>query len=219
MDDLSRLPHIILTDTAHTEIYTSPGSGRGSFEPPRRDRQSHGRRLIEKIRRIREESAATIEQQKALGIPAGIIIEFEIDQGFSLQIQSLEYTRSGIELLNMREVDERIYATVFVPDGKLSFFIKRFEAYINEEGKSGKPKYQNLVTSIADINRAVIKALWTDDENEFPVDDQVIWWEVWLRAGDEKQLILEKFDNIIKPAKQGIIKNFWLIGGGNNQAV
>jgi hypothetical protein len=49
-----------------------------------------------------------------------------------------------------------------------------------------------LVDRIASIHMATLRALWTDDQAEFPPEDALTWWEVWLRhdeaaPGDELQ--------------------------------
>ena len=46
---------------------------------------------------------------------------------------------------------------------------------------STRPKNQDLVESISDIQLAALEALWTEDRLPFPAADEVITWEVWLR--------------------------------------
>ena len=45
-------------------------------------------------------------------------------------IKSLEATRQGIKLLNVREVENHQKATVYVPKGKENYFIKKVEDYL-----------------------------------------------------------------------------------------
>jgi hypothetical protein len=77
-------------------------------------------------------------------------------------------------------------ATVYVPEGALTHFLKRAEEYLNENTRKGNPQNQPLVASIKQIRLATLRSFWTDDENDFPSQTQAIWWEVWVRAfGDQ----------------------------------
>ena len=99
---------------------------------PQRGRSAHARQLIEELAQIAPEAQQRAEEQKAQGIDAGIgiYLVFESEPGFELKFESLEFTRSGIELCAVRRLpDNRMQATVFAPDGKLGFFLKRIEAY------------------------------------------------------------------------------------------
>ena len=53
---LKNLPHLILSDTAQTERYTTVFSGGPKHKHPVRNRQEHGRTLLAKLERIREEA-------------------------------------------------------------------------------------------------------------------------------------------------------------------
>ncbi len=74
-----------------------------------------------------------------------------------------------------------MHGTVFVPEGKLGVFIRRFEAYATQnDSRSGNPRNQALATSIAAIRLASLKSFWTD-AGEFPEDFAAQrWWEIWL---------------------------------------
>lgn len=162
-----KLPHFLITDTAHTEPYTSPSSGGKSFQLPRRQRESHGQGLLRRFDELREESESIIEEQKAFGIDAGngICIQFESEPDFELKFESLEAIRSGIELLAVQRRDNKTFATVFVPEGKLDILTRKIADYLDPEKntKKGKPKNRVLVESISEIQKAVLEALWTDD--------------------------------------------------------
>lgn len=137
---------------------------------------------------MRHESDHLIKEQKAYGIDAGngIYVQFESDPEFELKFESLEVLRSGIELLAVQTVGERTLATVFVPEGKLDILTKKVADYLEKDTPKGLPRNRDLVESVGEIQRAAIEALWTDDKTLFPeADDQEIWWEVWLRSGDD----------------------------------
>ncbi|TRW48359.1 S8 family peptidase [Aliidiomarina halalkaliphila] len=114
----------------------------------------------------------------------GIQITFESFEGIELVFNSLENSPKKIELLNIQLIDNTYYATVFVPEGKLTFFQERLEKYastIDEES----PSHRAVIESIAAVKRATIKTLWTDARELFPEnEDEQVEWEVWLVKGD-----------------------------------
>ncbi len=184
-----KLPHILVTETAHSEPYTSPFSGGKTFTLPGRQRESHGQKLLGQFDRLREESANIFAEQKAFGIDAGngIYIQFDSEPEFDLKFESLEAIKSGIELLAVQRIENKTYATVFVPEGKLHVLTNKISDYLDsqKDTKRGKAKNKELVESISEIKRAALAGLWTDDRALLPAaDSQAIWWEVWLRAGD-----------------------------------
>ncbi|MFA5821665.1 MAG: S8 family peptidase [Thermodesulfovibrionales bacterium] len=197
MEDKNRnnLPHLFLKGTSKTERYTSPLSIRDSRRFPDVNRQSHAAFLIGKIESVQKEDELLKKEKIAYGVDAGngLCLQFESAPEFPLKIESLESLSQGIELLAVKEVGGKTYATVLVPEGKLAHFVGQIEKYQTEQTKKGNPRYQPLVSSISDIHRAAIEALWTDDRSEFPVDQAYIWWEVWLRAGKNREATLNMF--------------------------
>ncbi|MFA7402403.1 MAG: S8 family peptidase [Pelobacteraceae bacterium] len=197
MPDLtpSKLPHLIITGTASTEVYSPILKQGPKHVHPVRNRQQHGRDLLTKLERIREEAVVIGREQTAFGIDTGngIYLQFESDPEFELKLESLENVKAGIELVAVKSDDHRMVATCFVPEGGLEHFFKSFNDYLEKDTKKGKPVHQPLVDSISDIKRAVIDALWTDDICLFPSDDEVIWWEVWLRVGNDRDAFADFF--------------------------
>jgi Subtilase family len=159
---------------------------------PPRGRAAHAQHLIQELARIAPQAQQRAEEQRAQGIDAGIgiYLVFESEPEFDLKFESLEFTRSGIELCAVKRLpDNRTQATVFVPDGKLGFFLKRIEAYRDADTPprldgSTHPKNQDLVESISHIRLAAVEALWTDDPRLYPEVNQPTIWEVWLRRSD-----------------------------------
>jgi Subtilase family len=84
-------------------------------------------------------------------------------------------------------------ATVFVPDGALTHFFKRFQEYERERTKKDEPRHKDMVDRIAALRKAILRALWTDAAEAYPHENETIWWEVWLRRhdGNELQRLLE----------------------------
>lgn len=194
---MPKLPHILVTDTASTEPYTSPSMGRKTFSVPPRQRETHGQRLLGQFETVRAQSQAAVEEQKAFGIDAGngIYVQFESDPDFELKFESLDARQSGLELLAVKQVDHKTLATVFVPEGKLNILTTKLDDYLNTEKDTvkGNPKNKNLIESINSIRQAALAAIWTDTQEAFPDEDEIIWWEVWLRVGDDRQAYINFF--------------------------
>lgn len=190
------LPHLFVSKTATTELYTTPKRPRGGgLNLPLRNRQQHAQRLFEKLARVREETEALKQERTAFGVDAqaGIYLEFESEPDFDLKFESLEDSRQGIELLSVRLVGDKTFATVFVPEGKLTHFERLLTAYRDKESPKGKPKNKDLIEGVSDIHLAVLDALWTDSQDVLPATEDPIWWEVWLRAGEVRDEVQEFF--------------------------
>jgi hypothetical protein len=161
---------------------------------PPRGRAAHAQHLLSQLAQIAPAAQQRAAQQKAQGIDAGLgtYLVFESEPDFELKFESLDFAPSGIELCAVRTGENnRTQATVFIPDGKLGFFLKRITDYRDEHTKPRKPggaerpKNQDLVESIANIRLAALEALWTDDFRLYPGADDTITWEVWLRRSPE----------------------------------
>ncbi len=189
-----RLSHLLVRDTAATNRYTRPQSGSGAgLNLPQRNRAQHAERLIQQIEQAQKQEANIIQEQKAFGLDAGngIYISFESEPSFDLKFESLEFQRGGIELCSIKQLGEQTIATVFIPEGKLAYFLGKFSHYRDEEttprspDKPAKPKNKDLVESISAIKLSALRELWTDDPELFPQDGETIWWEIWLRHSDK----------------------------------
>ncbi len=177
-------PHIVVPVPPQPEPFTLASVGGGSErEGFAGDRGRHGRRLAAEFERALEPTAGEPETE-------GTYITFLSFPGLDLALESLDPQRGGDqpELLAVRETDGddgRVQtATVYIPDGKKEYFLKRLTAYVETTGND-KARNAALVEGIQSIRRATIRELWTDPEDLFPADPaQVLWWEVWLRNRD-----------------------------------
>jgi hypothetical protein len=141
------------------------------------------------VNEIKDEAEARAENQRAEGISEGngIYLTFESAPNFPLKFESLDMAGAGIELLTVKTLaDNRMQATLWVPDGKLGRFLKKIEAYRDKntkpkKGREPRPSNQDLVESVDEIKLAAIEALWTETTLPFPDKDAVTTWEVWLR--------------------------------------
>jgi hypothetical protein len=188
---MPQYPHFFLKETANTSKFTRRKQKiESEFHLPQiLDRLKHADALKKQLTNINAESYALKEQRQRMQIDAtdGICISFLSEQGFDLKFESLDLRKSGMELLAVTRIDDRWYATVFVPDGKIKLFVKKVEQYATEEtsrGKEKKAKHRDLIEGISLIRKATVEALWTDERALFPDENVEAWWEVWLRKGD-----------------------------------
>jgi len=158
------------------------------------NRTAHATKLRDTLTKIQQESEASRQAStiSVAGAPTGVTVEFESPPDFDLKLESLENKRKGIELLNVRSTptadDELVQlATIFIPDGALKHFFDRFQQYSEETTEEGAPRHKDLVDRITELRKATLRALWTDSEEAYPADTEVIWWEVWLRRHDGKE--------------------------------
>jgi len=192
---MAQHPHLFVQQIPDPVRFTSPSSGRQDpLMRPARNRAEHAQNLIAQLEAVSETADERVEEQKAFGLDDGfgIYLTFQSDPNFELKFESLDVTRSGIELCNLKTTaDNRVQATVYVPDGKLKLFLKKITGYRDkmttprEEGGPTCPQNHDLFDSIADIQLAALEALWTEPELPFPVTDIVTTWEVWLRRSKD----------------------------------
>lgn len=193
--DVTRLhPHIFDPNPAAGQDFLTPRPGRGaSLSIQARDRARHAAKLLEQIEEVGKTADERSAAQKAAGYDAGngVYLQFDSEPGFDLKFESLDFSRSGIELCAVRRtVDNRTQATVFVPDGKLTFFLNRIAAYRDQDTTpkadgTTQPRHRELIESISAIRIAALEALWTDASGLFPDPEQETTWEVWLRKSDD----------------------------------
>ena len=129
--------------------------------------------------------------------PKGFYLEFESPPGFDLKFESLEFAPSGIELMSVRRAGRKQLATVYVPEGKIRYFVSRVEQYLTQNtppsknAPRGNPRHRELVESVAEIRLAVAESFWTDDLDRLPERGAQAWWEVWLRG--EGDPVVQRF--------------------------
>jgi len=170
--------HIIIDAPGEQRNYTRPpGGGRSDFRIPQRDHRVHARRLRSDLNQA-ESDANTIAERTGHTIH-DLCLEIIGEQDYKLKIESLQDFRlkPPIELLSVKRIGDQLHATIFVPEGKLTNFIKKIEQYENRE------RNNDLIAPINVIRFPIFRSFWTDDENLFPSSDtECIWWEVWIRV-------------------------------------
>jgi hypothetical protein len=120
-----RLEHILLPSTARTFRYISPGTVRHTIKNPARDRHDHAQSLLGELRQVEQALPRVVSEQRAFGLDGvnGIYLAFESQVGYELKFESLDFQPSGIELCSVKEEEGQTIATVFVPEGKLGYFL------------------------------------------------------------------------------------------------
>lgn len=185
-------PHIQLRGRASAERYRRPGQNiPGKQLRPPDDRAGHGRRLHSELQIASEQGDARRASQtlRIEGTIPGIHVVFESFPGIELAFERLDprQGRTHPELLSVREVlvDGEVVeqATVFIPEGKLGYFLRRLDEYLSTS-EEDRPRHRELVDRIASIGLASLEQLWTDPPGELPEHDEAAWWEVWLRRRD-----------------------------------
>ena len=189
-------PHLLIPSAAIAEPYRRPTGGGGGDEiTAPSNRQTHARQLNQQL----QQAQTTAAQQRAgqdiavAGAVDGVYIQFESFPGVRLALESLDprSVRPHPELVSVQDVTTPAgvveYATVFVPDGTLGYFVSRLQRYAATAGQD-KPANRNLVERIRAISLASVEKLWTDPPDQFPEPLVLIWWEVWLRRRDGREV-------------------------------
>lgn len=140
--------NIFLIGHSKAEQYKKKGFS--NFLLPERDRKLHGGYIKKQLDDIWKKN----EKREVISLSSknGTYLEFESKETFQLMTKSLEATRQGIKLLNVREDGTQQKATVYVPKGKENYFIKKVENYLIKDNKTG-PLNAKLIESIENIKK------------------------------------------------------------------
>ena len=182
--------------------YKSRNRPAGNSVPKRGNSAGHGAALAAQATQV-ETSYLTLlqswEGNEAIKAK-GICIELQSAVDVEIPIDRL--LDNGWELLN-----ERITVTAggqiklqtwFVPDGRLAVISSIISDYLTKTQKvkgQFQPKYRPLIDAIERIGFAATEQLWTEPQEDFPIND-TLWFEIWLRRGTSeasRQVILTQF--------------------------
>lgn len=171
---------IFLSGTAEPLAYSSESRPIGT-NYPHRTPQAHADLIHRKLKECYDK-ALTQRQAAAIRYKEGVYLEFSGASQHDLAVKSLENRTEGIRLLNVHEDAETntVKATVYIPAGKENYFLQKVEAYASEQTKSGKPKNNDLVSSIENVKLAMLESFWVGKPDTIPTDAP-IWCELWLR--------------------------------------
>lgn len=118
--------HFHLRENGQPERFRQVVGGGSDQNIPARERNEHGRQLLNQIDSVRPRFESVIAEQKEAGIEEGfgLRVEFESFQDVELAFESLSRENQGVKLLNVRYDGHRTHALVFVPEGKIDVFEK-----------------------------------------------------------------------------------------------
>jgi len=187
--------NIFLSNTVQSLNYKAPSTGGSGSNIPQRNPSQHVANLKQELSAVyQKHKSLTSKQIAAIKNKDGVCLEFFGHKGSALIFKSLENTASGIRLRNVKEDNDTIHATVFIPKGKESYFFKRLDAYadtVNQE----KQKNQDLVNSIEKIKLAVVESFWIGKKNDIP-KEVPLWCEIWIQTDKDEEIIESIFTNI-----------------------
>ena len=177
---------LFLTDTKASLDYVSKSSPAPKNFPTRDNPFQHAAFICRRIQECQRESGSrptnlTQEQVAAIHYKDGMYLEFSGAQNYDLAVKSLENIPSGIRLLNVRNENDTIKATVYVPNGKEALFLKKVDAYAESSSSGNKLKNNKLISGIENIRLAVLESFWFGKFEYMPTESTPVWCEVWLR--------------------------------------
>lgn len=176
-----------------------PANGGGGIEnyPPRASRRSHAEKLEYDLFSAWEKAN---QNQKEIGTVSvasrhGVYLEIKGQAGFDLITKSLENTTQHVRICNVKQEEDsenKIIesTTVYVPNNKRDFFIKKMNKYKETESA------EKVIGTIESINLALVDALWLSDKNKIPTTTSQ-WCEVWLMY-EAKENVPEVIDEFFK---------------------
>ncbi len=198
MPPRKNLEHITLPSEIRRSDYTPVSSYFGDDRPKptaRQNRYLHANKLKDDLdRAIQARAEKRVELIRlvesipieSLPFPNGICLDVEGADHLQLNVEKLEDRRgkTPIEVLNIRVVDGKIRATIFIPDRKLDSVQKKISKY-GEEARdtSGTKDFTISVDSIEAMKIAELDSFWMD-ETPMPTElNQIHIWEAWVRRG------------------------------------
>ncbi|HHP7231103.1 MAG TPA: S8 family peptidase [Xenococcaceae cyanobacterium] len=102
------LPHIHLLNNGKPEVYTYPGGGGGGSSFPSRNRLKHANFLEQAYEKVLEEFELNLLKNKELTTEEqGIYVEFQVSKDEKKALEKLENSPKKIELVAVRESEDR----------------------------------------------------------------------------------------------------------------
>ncbi|WP_455151060.1 S8 family peptidase [Capnocytophaga sp.] len=206
---MSKYEHIIVPQGIKRDVNYSSGGGGGRAFIPERNRQEHAQYLQKRFDTIKAENTKVKQQMTALSLPArrGTYLEISSALGYDLVSKSLEDQKAKIQLLNIRQVtteddQKQTFATIYIPHGEEKVLLGKLHKYATEES-NGKPKNDILFRSIEDVKLALLEALWTDNQEDFPTERND-WYEVWIRISGIEKATIDQQCNRFKKSLQSL---------------
>jgi hypothetical protein len=187
-DDFPRdRPHLFLRRSGEREPYRRPTQIIPPPRLPERNRETHAAALEQALGSAiiaARQQIANRDSAIAIGMP-GFYLDVELPPNERGGIDLLANRQQKMEVVAVREPAEEgapLHASVFVPARAENYYIRKIEAYREQETQNGRPRNEPLVARIETVHLATARSLFTDDESLFPQQaDEQRWWEIWLR--------------------------------------
>lgn len=189
--------HITLNTPPDVESYKPYRKGMRPKDYPRPvSRPAHGAALRQALEQVRVEADQRVQRAgfQVGSAASGLYVQFESQPDVDLNTSMLEAARDGIELVAVTAVDledgHRIQlATVYVPEGAVAHLLAKFDKYsLSTPRKEREVRYWDAFDPVTSLRLATLRALWTDAPDSYPAEGQSIWWEVWLRRHDGREV-------------------------------
>ena len=186
------LQNIFLEEKGESLTYIPINGGGGEPNyPPRASRKAHASYLQKQLKDAWNSAQDETKNVVATSIRDGVYLQIEGKEGYDLVTKSLEDARQHVRLLNVSEENEVTKATVYVPNKKQDFFLKKINKYAKTQSGS------DVITTIEKINKAMIESLWVGKCEAMPGETKA-WCEVWLRYEMNEQ-------------PEEVVKTFWTL--------
>lgn len=167
----------------------SQGAGKANY-PVRASRKNHGDRIKEQFELAWRQAEEKHQNRLAVStsVSDGVYLQIKGKAGYDLLTKSLEDSRQGVRIANVQVNEEsETCATVFIPNAKQDFFIKKINQYREKE------KGTDVIGTVESIQTALVEAMWIGDKNKIP-KEAPMWCEVWLRYDRKEKLEAVKND-------------------------
>lgn len=191
------LVNIHINEKAESKDY-KPVNNRGSEGnfPIRKSRSRHASNLQKQFDKAWELAIKQKEQKNVVSASTnnGVYLQIKGKEGHDLLTKSLENVAQHVRLYNVQEDGNGVTSsTVFIPNDKKNFFLKKINKYKETENK------EKVIGTIESINLALVEALWIGSKSSTPVKVP-IWCEIWLMAEvkEDSNAVVEEFFSICK---------------------
>lgn len=192
--------------------FENPRGGGSKFEYVRRERRAHGASVRRQFNQAVEEfEDRAREENEELFNEDIIYLEFESEPGYHFKTDSfdsgyghykLSYSRVEKRRIDREEKDVQKVG-VYINKKGISTFLKKVEEFLDPEKdtEKGNPRNQPLLANISSIRAATLECFWTEPTEQFPEENENVWWEVWLRRDSHTA------DNLEDESVKEILRN------------
>lgn len=189
-------PHLFVNGINTKESYKTRGKAIKGKDLPERDRQQHGKSLMQDLNNIWESFDLELAQRSKLGLPTrpGEYLTFTGAKDNTLSVESLDSSGATLLKVSKNLQTNQQTATIFIAEQQKGKLKKKILDYL-ETYQNEKPTNQKLIDKIENINRTSLEHLWSSDLIYLP-KEKSIWCELWLATEglNTDQIVLQLKD-------------------------